>query len=151
MNGQTEMKARIRELEDALRRARSSEAEARETLARYRVVADNLTDIVWTLDADLKTTFVTPSVEGHLGYAIQETVGLDFCDTLTLSSQEQLRYAIKKDINDRARMVRQFKYENGMLDDETTEAWSSQTYFDNQTMTALSGPFSFMHSQQQQH
>ena len=95
MNGQTEMNARIRQLEDALRQARSSETEARETLARYRLVADNLTDIVWTLDADLKTTFVTPSVEGHLGYAIQETVGLDFCDTLTLSSQEQLRYALK--------------------------------------------------------
>ena len=63
MNGQTEMKARIRQLEDALRQARSSEAEARETLARYRVAADNLTDIVWTLDADLKTTFVTPPLK----------------------------------------------------------------------------------------
>ena len=52
----------------------------------------------------------------------------------------KLRYAIKKDVDDRDRMIRQFKYESGMLDD------SSGTYFDSQTMTALAGPFAFMHS-----
>jgi hypothetical protein len=52
----------------------------------------------------------------------------------------KLRYAIKKDINDRDRMVRQFKFESGMLDD------SVGTYFDSSTMTALAGPFAFMHS-----
>ena len=90
------METRIRQLEDEVQQARRSEAVARENLARYRVVADNLTDIVWTLDSDLKATFITPSVKAHLGYAIQELIGLDFSDTLTLSSQEQLRYALKK-------------------------------------------------------
>jgi len=52
----------------------------------------------------------------------------------------RLRYAIKKDIDDGARMVRQFKYEQGMLDD------NNQTYFDSITMNALAGPFAFMHS-----
>ncbi len=52
----------------------------------------------------------------------------------------RLRYAIKKDIDDRERMIRQFKYETGMLDDD------SQTYFDRKTMNALAGPFAFMHS-----
>lgn len=52
----------------------------------------------------------------------------------------RLRYAVKKDIDDRARMVRQFKYEQGMLGDE------HQTYFDSRTMNALAGPFAFMHS-----
>ena len=56
----------------------------------------------------------------------------------------RLRYAIKKDIDDRERMVRQFKYENGMLDDD------SQTYFDSKTMNALAGPFAFMHSHTEQ-
>jgi hypothetical protein len=57
---------------------------------------------------------------------------------------QRLRYAIKKDIDDRDRMVRQFKYQNGMLDDE------SQTYFDSKTMNALAGPFAFMHSHSEQ-
>ena len=52
----------------------------------------------------------------------------------------RLRYAIKKDIDDKDRMIRQFKFEQGMLDDD------SGTYFDSNTMTALAGPFAFMHS-----
>ena len=40
-----------------MQQARRSEAEARESLTRFIEVADNLTDIVWTLDADLKPIF----------------------------------------------------------------------------------------------
>lgn len=52
----------------------------------------------------------------------------------------QLKYAIKKDVDDTDRMLRQYRYENGLLGDEQT------TYFDNKTMTGLAGPFAFMHS-----
>ncbi len=51
-----------------------------------------------------------------------------------------LRYAIKKDIDDRERMVRQYRYQTGMsLDD-------SETFFDRRSMNAMSGPFAMMHS-----
>jgi len=52
----------------------------------------------------------------------------------------RLRYAVKKDIDDRARMIRQFKYEHGMLGD------NNETYFDSKMMNMLAGPFAFMHS-----
>ncbi|MEQ9411266.1 MAG: hypothetical protein RIK87_26365 [Fuerstiella sp.] len=52
----------------------------------------------------------------------------------------RLRYSIKKDIDDRERMIRQFKYEQGMLGGD------SDTYFASATMNALAGPFAFMHS-----
>lgn len=52
----------------------------------------------------------------------------------------RLRYAIKKDIDDRARMVGQFQYERGMHGEE------NQTYFDSRTLAALAGPFAFTHS-----
>ena len=90
-----EIEARIRQLEDEVQQARRAEAAARESLARFQEVADHLTDIVWTLDANLKPTFVTPSVKTHLGYSMQAVLGLNFSDALTLSSQEQLRYALK--------------------------------------------------------
>ncbi len=57
----------------------------------------------------------------------------------------RLRYSIKKNIDDRARMIRQYKYEHGMLDDDV------QTYFDSSTMNALAGPFAFMHSHTENH
>lgn len=52
----------------------------------------------------------------------------------------RLRYSVKKDIDDRARMLRQFQYEHGMLGED------AQTYFDSKTLNTLAGPFAFMHS-----
>jgi hypothetical protein len=52
----------------------------------------------------------------------------------------RLRYAIKKDIDDKERMVRQFRYENGLMGGD------GATYFSSAAMTALAGPFAFMHS-----
>ena len=83
------LEARVRQLEDELQGARRSEAAALERLAQYRILAENLTDIVWTLDADLVPTFVTPSVKTHLGYTVQEVAGRAFPDWLTPSSREQ--------------------------------------------------------------
>jgi hypothetical protein len=52
----------------------------------------------------------------------------------------KLRYAISKDIDDRARMIRQFRYQQGLFEDE------SPTYFSSRTMSDLAGPFAFLHS-----
>jgi hypothetical protein len=52
----------------------------------------------------------------------------------------RLRYAVKKDVDDRERMIRQFKYEHGMLGED------DETYFASKTLTALAGPFAFTHS-----
>ena len=92
---QRDLETRIRQLEEALECARLSEAEARENLARYRLVADTLTDVVWTLGTDLKPTFITPSIKTHLGYTIDETLEMNFADTLTESSRVQLGHALK--------------------------------------------------------
>ena len=90
------LEARVRQLEDELQSARRSEAATLERLAQYRILAENLTDIVWTLDTDLKPTFVTPSVKTHLDYTVKEVIGRPFPDWLTPSSREQLRHALKR-------------------------------------------------------
>jgi hypothetical protein len=52
----------------------------------------------------------------------------------------QLKYAIKKDICDLVRLEEQYKYVNGLSSPDPS------VYFNNKTLAALSGPFSFMHS-----
>jgi hypothetical protein len=52
----------------------------------------------------------------------------------------RLRYAIKKDLNDRSRMIRQFRFEHGMMSN------GQATYFDARTLTGLAGPFAMVHS-----
>lgn len=57
----------------------------------------------------------------------------------------QLKYAIKKDIDDISRMEQQYKYMQGILESEDA------TYFDDATLAGIAGPFAFMHSFPQQH
>jgi PAS domain S-box-containing protein len=39
---------------------------------KYRLLAENTADIIWSADADLKMTYVSPSVERILGYSQEE-------------------------------------------------------------------------------
>ncbi|MCA9065551.1 MAG: hypothetical protein KDA96_20930, partial [Planctomycetaceae bacterium] len=57
----------------------------------------------------------------------------------------QLRYAIQKDIDDHDRMILQYKFQRGLLDDD------GQAYFDRRSMTTMAGPFAFMHSHSAHH
>lgn len=54
---------------------------------------------------------------------------------------EKLKYAISKNIDDKTRMESQFRYKSGEFD-----ASPNATYFDEDTLVKLSGPFAFMHS-----
>lgn len=53
----------------------------------------------------------------------------------------KLKYAIKKDISDMKRMEKQFRYSQDILN-----IGASATYFNNQALAGISGPFAFLHS-----
>lgn len=42
---------------------------------RYRLLADNVADMIWTMDLEMRFTYVSPSVVGLLGYAPEEIMG----------------------------------------------------------------------------
>lgn len=43
-----------------------------ESKTKYRSITENMSDVVWQMDLDLKTTYVSPSVEKLLGESIEE-------------------------------------------------------------------------------
>jgi hypothetical protein len=53
---------------------------------------------------------------------------------------QQLRYAIKKDVDDQDRMLRQFLFQQGEFGGHNVN------YFSPQALEGLSGPFAFLHS-----
>jgi PAS domain S-box-containing protein len=59
--------------------------------ARYRFLAENMHDMMWTSDLDLKPGFVSPSVTRVLGYPIEKWVELPLEDKLTEESLERAR------------------------------------------------------------
>ncbi|HEY2661244.1 MAG TPA: PAS domain S-box protein [Caulobacteraceae bacterium] len=48
----------------------------RSSEARYRLLAENATDVITQLDLDLAITFVTPACEAVLGYSPDEMIGV---------------------------------------------------------------------------
>ncbi|MHC4742194.1 MAG: PAS domain S-box protein, partial [Planctomycetota bacterium] len=65
---------------------RQAEGELRLSEEKYRLLADNATDIVWTADLDLQLTYVSPSVERVRGYSVEEAMAQTFEEMLTPSS-----------------------------------------------------------------
>ncbi|MGD0021222.1 MAG: sigma 54-interacting transcriptional regulator, partial [Smithellaceae bacterium] len=51
---------------------REAEDRLRESEARYRLLADNMTDAVWLMDMNLNVTYTSPSVEKLIGYKDEE-------------------------------------------------------------------------------
>ena len=49
-----------------------AEREVRTSEERYRMLADNMTDTIWLMNLDLKTTYISPSVTKLRGYTLDE-------------------------------------------------------------------------------
>jgi len=66
-----------------------------ESEARYRLLADNIADVIWTADSEARITYVSPSIKRVLGYTVEETLKLKISDILTPDSTEQARRLVK--------------------------------------------------------
>jgi diguanylate cyclase (GGDEF)-like protein/PAS domain S-box-containing protein len=73
------------EMTDAL--SAKTEA-AQESERRYRLLADNASDIIWTMDMSLRHTYVSPSVLRLRGYSVEEAMGQTVEQELTPASIE---------------------------------------------------------------
>ena len=66
-----------------------------ESESRYRLLADNIADVVWVADEKGRITYASPSIKRLLGYTVGEVEKLRIRDILTADSAEQARRLIK--------------------------------------------------------
>ena len=98
---------------------RSHEAEL-SSLNKYRLLSENITDIVWTTDLDLKPTYVSPSIK-QLGYdekALEDQgMGLIFGDKFIEVIRERIAFDVRfhdpKSANDAMRWEAILKSKDG--------------------------------------
>jgi PAS domain S-box-containing protein len=57
-----------------------------ESEMRYRLLAENAFDVIWTMDVNFKYTYVSPSVQRLRGYSVEEAMAQKVEDILTAPS-----------------------------------------------------------------
>jgi len=69
-----------------------------ESEGRYRLLAENATDLIWTMDMNLKYIYVSPSVLSLRGYTAEEAMRMSLEETLTIDSIKTAMQVLKEEL-----------------------------------------------------
>ena len=63
---------------------------------RYRMLAENVTDIIWAIDMDLRFFYISPSITNLLGYCVQDVLGYPLEKILPAASVNMIKNTLSE-------------------------------------------------------
>ena len=82
----------------SLRRKNAEDAH-RDSEQRYRLMADNVKDVIWTMDLDLNFTYVSPAIINIRGFTPEEVLAQGMAGSLTPGSMEVAAQAFAEELS----------------------------------------------------
>lgn len=74
------------------------EEDLKKSEEKYRLIAENVSDVIFTMDMNLQSTYVSPSVIRLRGFSAEETMKQSLKDVLTHSSYEIAVKALEEEL-----------------------------------------------------
>lgn len=93
ISGKNYIQASVRDISER----KAAETELRNSETKYRLLADNMTDMVWLMDMDMVPTYVSPSIEKIRGFSFEELQKLPLEKNLTTESLHRLLRIYKEE------------------------------------------------------
>jgi two-component system, cell cycle sensor histidine kinase and response regulator CckA len=95
-----DVEAANKKLIESKRQLESSTADLKASEQRYRLLAENIKDIIWIVNLDtLRFTYVSPSVESIRGFTPEEAMELGLEKTLSPDSLENITKALAEELS----------------------------------------------------
>lgn len=98
-----ELEAANRQLTESKLQLEAYMAELKASERRYRLLAENVKDTIWTMSLDpLRFTYVSPSVQGIRGYSAEEAMAMPLEKTLTPESLDRVSRLLAEELGKEA-------------------------------------------------
>lgn len=111
-------------IQDITRQKQAEEALV-QSEAKYRMLTENMSDVIWSSSPTLELDYASPSIKALLGYEPEELFGKLFFDFLTTESRERMQPVLAGRLGfaKSHKSLPRFSYEVEMIRKDSSRVW----------------------------